>query len=52
VLTPREIRSVLAQLKGDYRLMAELLYGHVKALLTCRRQIGFGNVLRVRPTFG
>ena len=27
VLTPREIQSVLAQLNGDYRVMAELLYG-------------------------
>jgi site-specific recombinase XerD len=27
VFTPNEARSVLAYLKGDYRLMAELLYG-------------------------
>jgi site-specific recombinase XerD len=27
VLTKQEVRSVLAQVKGDYRLMAELLYG-------------------------
>src|SRR5882724_5896818 len=27
VLTPREIRSVLDRLEGDYQLMAELLYG-------------------------
>lgn len=52
VLTPREIRSVLAQLKGDYRLMADLLYGHVKASLTCCHEIRFRNVLRICPTFG
>jgi hypothetical protein len=27
VFTPGEARAVLAHLKGDYRLMAELLYG-------------------------
>ena len=27
VLTPREVQSVLAQMEGDYRLMADLLYG-------------------------
>src|SRR6266571_6916907 len=27
VFTPREARAVLAHLKGDYRLMGELLYG-------------------------
>jgi site-specific recombinase XerD len=52
VLTPREIRSVLDKLEGDYRLMSELLYGHVKASLTCRHEIRFRNVLRVCPTFG
>jgi site-specific recombinase XerD len=52
VLTPREVRSVLVQLKGDYRLMADLLYGHVKASLTCRHQIRFCDVLRVCLTFG
>src|SRR6266571_5847017 len=31
VFTVAEARAVIAQLKGDYRLMAELLYGHVKA---------------------
>ena len=31
VLTPREVRSVLAEMEGDCRLMADLLYGHVKA---------------------
>jgi site-specific recombinase XerD len=52
VLTPEETRSVFAHLKGDYRLMAELLYGHVEASLTCRRQIRFCNVLRSCPAFG
>lgn len=37
VLTPREIRSVLAQLNGDYRLMAELLYGSGPRLMECAR---------------
>lgn len=37
VLTKREIRSVLAQLKGDYRLMAELLYGSGLRLMECVR---------------
>jgi hypothetical protein len=32
--------------------MVHLLYGHVKASLTCHRHIGFGNVLRVCPAFG
>ena len=35
VFTRAEARAVLARLKGDYRLMAHLLYGSVKALLTC-----------------
>jgi integrase len=35
VLSPQEVRVILAQLDGQYRLMAELLYGHVKAPLTC-----------------
>ena len=35
VLTRDEAHSVLGQLTGEYRLMAELLYGHVKASLTC-----------------
>jgi integrase len=52
VLTRDEAHSVLAQLDGDYRLMAELLYGHVKASLTCHWDIGFGNVLRVCAAFG
>jgi integron integrase len=37
VLTPGEARSVLAQLKGDYRLMAELLYGSGLRLMECVR---------------
>ena len=52
VFTRAEARAILAQVKGDYRLMVHLLYGHVKASLTCHRYIGFGNVLRVCPAFG
>ena len=37
MLTPREIHSVLAQLSGDYRLMAELLYGSGLRLMECVR---------------
>jgi integron integrase len=37
VLTPLEIRSVLNQLNGDYRLMAELLYGSGLRLMECVR---------------
>jgi integron integrase len=37
VLTKREVRAVLANLKGDYRLMAELLYGAGLRLMECVR---------------
>jgi integron integrase len=37
VLTPAEARAVLAHLKGDYRLMAELLYGSGLGLMECLR---------------
>jgi integron integrase len=37
VLAPAEVRAVLAQLKGAYRLMAELLYGSGLRLLECLR---------------
>ena len=53
VFTPREARAVLAQLKGDYRLMAELLYGSGLRLMECLRlrvkDIDFGyNRITVR----
>jgi site-specific recombinase XerD len=35
--TPAEARAVLAHLKGDYRLMAELLYGSGLRLMECLR---------------
>jgi integron integrase len=37
VFTPVEARGVLARLKGDYRLMAHLLYGSGLRLLECLR---------------
>ena len=37
VFTPAEARAVLARLKGDYRLMAHLLYGSGLRLLECVR---------------
>jgi integron integrase len=37
VLTPAEVRAVLAQLHGQYRLMANLLYGSGLRLLECLR---------------
>jgi len=37
VLTPAEARAVLAHLKGEYRLMAELLYGSGLRLMECIR---------------
>jgi integron integrase len=37
VFTPDEARAVLARLKGDYRLMAHLLYGSGLRLLECLR---------------
>jgi integron integrase len=53
VFTPAEARSVLAHLKGDYRLMAELLYGSGLRLMECVRlrvkDIDFGyNRITVR----
>lgn len=50
VLTPGETRSVLAQIKGDYRLMAELLYGSGLRLMECVRlrvkdiDFGYGHI--------
>jgi site-specific recombinase XerD len=52
VLTRDETHAILGELTGEHRLMAELLYGHVKASLTCHWDIGFGNVLRVCAAFG
>lgn len=47
VLTKEEIRAVLGQLRGDMRLMAELLYGAGLRLMECVRlrvkDIDFGN---------
>ena len=37
VLAPQEVRAILAQLSGQYRLMAELLYGSGLRLLECLR---------------
>jgi integron integrase len=37
VLSPAEVRAVLVQLSGQYRLMAELLYGSGLRLLECLR---------------
>jgi integron integrase len=37
VLAPDEVRAVLAQLSGQYRLMADLLYGSGLRLLECLR---------------
>jgi integron integrase len=37
VFTPTEARSVLAHLKGDYRLMGELLYGAGLRVMECVR---------------
>jgi integron integrase len=50
VFTPAEVRAVLAQLKGDYRLMAELLYGAGLRLMECVRlrvkdiDFGYGHI--------
>ncbi|PYI47522.1 MAG: integron integrase [Verrucomicrobia bacterium] len=50
VFTPSEARSVLAHLKGDYRLMAELLYGSGLRLMECLRlrvkdiDFGYGHI--------
>ena len=49
--TPGEARAVLAQLKGDYRLMAELLYGSGLRLMECLRlrvkdvDFGYGHIV-------
>jgi integron integrase len=57
VFTRVEARAVLAQLKGDYRLMAELLYGSGLRLMECVRlrvkDIDFGyNQITVRDGKG
>jgi integron integrase len=57
VFTPSEARAVLAHLKGDYRLMAELLYGSGLRLMECLRlrvkDIDFGyNRISVRDGKG
>ncbi len=57
VFTPAEARAVLAQLKGDYRLMADLLYGSGLRLMECLRlrvkDIDFGyNRITVRDGKG
>ncbi len=50
VFTPAEARAVLAHLKGDYRLMAELLYGAGLRLMECVRlrvkdvDFGYGHI--------
>lgn len=51
VFTPAEARAVLEQLKGDYRLMAELLYGSGLRLMECVRlrvkdvDFGYGHIV-------
>jgi integron integrase len=56
VFTPAEARAVLAQMKGDYRLMAELLYGSGLRLECLRlrvKDIDFGyNRITVRDGKG
>lgn len=57
VFTPSEARAVLAHLKGDYRLMADLLYGSGLRLMECLRlrikDIDFGyNNITVRDGKG
>lgn len=57
VLAPAEARAVLANLKGDYRLMAQLLYGSGLRLMECLRlrvkDIDFGyNRITVRDGKG
>jgi integrase len=50
VFTPGEARGVIAQLRGDYRLMAELLYGAGLRLMECVRlrvkdiDFGYGHI--------
>jgi integron integrase len=51
VFTPSEARAVLAQLKGDYRLMGELLYGSGLRVMECVRirvkdiDFGYGHIM-------
>ena len=51
VLTKEEVRTVLAHLKGNYRLMAELLYGSGLRLMECVRlrvkdiDFGYGQII-------
>ena len=57
VFTPIEARGVLARLKGDYRLMADLLYGSGLRLMECLRlrvkDIDFGyNRITIRDGKG
>jgi integron integrase len=57
VFTPAEARRVLANLKGDYRLMGQLLYGSGLRLMECLRlrvkDIDFGyNRITVRDGKG
>jgi len=52
VFTPTEARDVLGKMHGTARLMAQMLYGHVKASLTCCGEVGYRDVLRLCPTFG
>jgi len=50
VFTPGEARGIIAQLRGDYRLMAELLYGAGLRLMECVRlrvkdvDFGYGHI--------
>jgi integron integrase len=50
VFTPGEARAVIAHLRGDYRLMAELLYGAGLRLMECVRlrvkdiDFGYGHI--------
>jgi integrase len=52
VLTRDEVHKIFAHLHGTPRLMAGLLYGHVKASLTCCGEVDYRDVLRLCPTFG
>jgi len=52
VLTRNEVHKVFAHLHGTPRLMAGLLYGHVKASLTCCWEVGYRDVLPLCPTLG
>jgi len=50
VFTPAEARTVIAHLKGDYRIMTELLYGSGLRLMECLRlrikdiDFGYGHI--------